>query len=503
MARGIEGAHAGAWRVAIVALLVIAYLALAVFVHVAEQRHTVYVHLAYLPIVLAATWWGWRGTVVAVVLAVELVALRLAGIGIDDPWTDGVRVFFMLLVAAVVASLFERARAAGRTCEVSRENYRTLFENQLAGVWVYRDEHILIANRRLGQMLGCDPEELVGRSIWDLIHPDDREAVAARLALRQAGESSDLRYECRLARADGGEVWVDQASSETEFDGAPAVVVGSYDITQRKEADSSRAELSELARQQEEQLVHSTRLAELGEMAAAVAHELNQPLTGIRTFAKNAVYMIENDAGDAGEVFENLARIIEQVDRAARIIAQMRQLARRTPRQLSTFSLNAAVSEALDFLRPQLEHSGVEVETSLSPSLPDVVGDRLRIEQVFLNLMTNARQAMEGAPTRVLRVETRLEAPSGPVTVVVADTGAGFPPETAARLFTPFYTTKKPGHGTGLGLSISLNIVKDHEGTIEAASEPGRGATFTVKLPVRPSTAPAVASEGRGEDHGS
>jgi PAS domain S-box-containing protein len=502
VASRVERGLGGAWRVAIVASLVTAYLVIAVLVHVSHQHNTVYIHLAYLPIVLAASWWGWRGTAVAAALAVQLLCLRFAGVGIGEPWTDGVRVFFMLLVAAVVASLFERARAAGQTCELSRENYRTLFENQLAGVWVYREGRIIIANRRLGAMLGCDASTLEGRSIWDIIHPDDRDAVAARLELRESGESPDLHYECRLLRADGGEVWVDQASSLTEYDGEPAVVVGSYDITQRKEADSSRAELSELARQQEEQLVHSTRLAELGEMAAAVAHELNQPLTGIRTFAKNAMYMVENEAGEPGELIETLGRIAEQVDRAARIIGQMRQLARRSPRQLSPFPLNAAVTEALDFLRPQLSLAGVAVETRLEPSLPEVLGDRIRLEQVFLNLLTNARQAMEDAPERVLRVETRLEAPGGPVAVVVSDTGAGFPPEAAPRIFAPFYTTKKPGHGTGLGLSISLNIVKDHEGTIEAASQPGQGATFTVRLPINTSREPDDVGKRAEETNG-
>jgi C4-dicarboxylate-specific signal transduction histidine kinase len=230
------------------------------------------------------------------------------------------------------------------------------------------------------------------------------------------------------------------------------------------------------------QVEHSTRLAELGAMAAAISHELNQPLTGIRTYARNAFYMIEKHLGDEEEVKTNLRLISEQVDRAARIIGQMRELTRRTDRSDTELDLASVIRESVDFLMPQMRLARVEVVLELDPGLPRIRGDRIRHAQVFLNLLANARQALEASAVRRLTVRTRFE-PGRPLPVVaeVTDTGIGFSPEDAGRLFQPFFTTKENGHG--LGLSISRSIVADHGGGIEAQGAPGEGATFRIRLP--------------------
>ncbi len=235
-------------------------------------------------------------------------------------------------------------------------------------------------------------------------------------------------------------------------------------------------------RKLEEQLEHSTRLAELGSMAAAISHELNQPLTGIRTYARNAFYMIEKRLGDEEEVKTNLRLISEQVDRAARIIGQMRELTRRTDRAETECDLPSVIRESVDFLMPQMRLARIEVVLDLAPDLPSIRGDRIRLAQVFLNLLSNALQALEASAVRRLTVRARAEDGRPlPVVVEVADTGIGFSPEDAGRLFQPFFTTKESGHG--LGLSISRSIVADHGGTIEAQGAPGEGATFTIRLP--------------------
>lgn len=484
-------------RIGVLALLVGAFVGLALYFDLVERSTTVWVHLAYVPIVLAAMWWGWAGVAVAGLQGAVLLALRLFGVGVGAAWTDAVRIALFLIVGVCVAVLAERLRSATRSCEVSSENYRTLFDRSLAGIAVYRDERVVLTNRRFDEMLGYELGEAVGRTIWEVIHPDDHAAIRARLARRALGETPDLHYEARFRHQDGRVVWVDLASSSVHYDGAPGILVNVYDITSRKASDYWRHELSELAREQAEQLVHSGRLAELGEMAAAVAHELNQPLTSIRTFAKNAVYMLENQAGEPGEVEQNLRRISDQVDRAARIIGQMRQLARRSEPVAAPVDLNAVLTEALDFVSHHLRLSGIEVRFEPSRELPEVQGDRLRLEQVFLNLLTNARQAMEGVAERRLTITSRLEAGRAcPAVVEIADTGVGFDAADVTRLFAPFFTTKQPGQGTGLGLSISLNIVKDHGGTIEAAGAPGRGATFTVRLPLG-----GPAAQGCAERH--
>jgi len=220
-------------------------------------------------------------------------------------------------------------------------------------------------------------------------------------------------------------------------------------------------------------------------MAASISHELNQPLTGIRNYARNAYYMLEQTPGAEADVKNNLRLISEQVDRAAKIINQMRELTRRTDAAFVALDVNSVIRESVEFILPQMRLSEVDVSLDLAEPLPPVWGDRIRLEQVFLNLLSNARQAMSDAPTRRLLIRTRRDAvPLRGVVVEVIDTGRGFSEEQARQLFQPFYTTRKGGHG--LGLSISRAIVLDHKGSIEARGSPGSGATFTLRLPTAP-----------------
>jgi len=473
-----------ALQAAAVALLVAAYLGAAVYFRVRLHSGVVYSHLVYIPVVLAGTWWGWRGTAVAAVLAASVIAMRLAGEAQSPLWSDLARASAVVAAGVCVSALSERASAARRDLAASERRYRLIIEKSLAGILIYRDERILYANGRFGAMTGWTPGELAGRSIWEVISPEDAPRVRELIAERRAKGFTDLAYECRCVKRDGSAMWADVLSSTADLGDGPAVLVNVYDITARKEAQEHRRELSELAERQEEQLVHSTRLAQLGEMAAAMAHEINQPLTGIRNFAANASYMIEEHAGSPEEIRENLRLIGAQVDRAARFIGQMRELTRRADLQLAEVDVNAILTESVEFLRPQLSLNGVEVEMSLSNDLPRVMADRLRIEQVFLNLLNNSLHAMEETERKRLHLATRFEAGTAcPVVIEIADTGKGFSREVAAKLFVPFFTTRKAGQGTGLGLSISLGIIQEHGGIIKAAGEPGRGATFTVRLP--------------------
>ncbi len=345
----------------------------------------VYTHLMYLPIALAAFWWGFRGLPVAVLMALIVVTFRLLGWGVGSAWGDGARIFLFVAVAVAIAWLRERSQAAEAALRASEEKYRRMCES---------------------------------------------------------------------------------------------------DQVRREETAANQRQLAELALKQEEQLEHSTRLAELGEMAAAISHELNQPLTGIRNYARNAFYMLDKGVGGLEEIKGNLRMISDQVDRAAKIINQMRELARRSDRHFTVLDVNSVVRESVEFLLPQMKLSGVEVRLELGRGLPQVLGDRIRLAQVFLNLLTNARQAMDESPQRLLRIHTFLMVGDPrPVTTEIIDTGKGFSPEEAGKLFVPFFTTKKSGSGTGLGLSISQSIIKDHHGVIEAEGAPGAGATFRIQLP--------------------
>jgi PAS domain S-box-containing protein len=344
------------------------------------------------------------------------------------------------------------------------------------GALLAREGRVVMANERACRMLGRDKDALLGMPLADAARPED---LAYLLGSREGDpEARELAF----TRGDGSTAWVEAGVARVPWGRDAAVLVSMVDAGARREAEETRRGLAELARCQEEQLEHSTRLAELGEMAAAISHELNQPLTGIRNYARNAFYMIDQKAGGENEVKDNLRLISGQVDRAAKIINQMRELTRRSDSTFAPLSINSVIRECVEFLLPQMKLSEVTVTLALDESLPSLWGDRIRLAQVFLNLLSNARQAMDGAPVRRLSVSTMPD-PGAPLGVVaeVRDTGKGFSDEQKRSLFQPFYTTRKGGHG--LGLSISRAIVQDHQGVIEAAGVPGAGATFTVRLP--------------------
>jgi C4-dicarboxylate-specific signal transduction histidine kinase len=334
--------------------------------------------------------------------------------------------------------------------------------------------------------------------VWDLIYPEDLSEVQNRFQAREDGGYPDLRYETRLVRSDGNAVWADVASTRMAFEGEISVQVNVSDITERKIAEHREREFKELAKQQEEQLVHSARLAELGELAASVAHEVNQPLTGIRNYARNAVYMIENQVGEREDLLDNLNRIAAQVDRAAQIIRLLQQLSRRSDREKEPIELNELLNECVEFLETKLRLAGVQVELDLDEDLPLFTGDRIRIEQVFLNLLTNALHALDQVERRRLVIRTSREADER-LMIEFSDSGVGFENSDRQKLFRPFYTTKQNGQGTGLGLPISLSVVEEHHGTIEANGELGQGATFKIRLPIGPQNKERSSHECRPE----
>jgi PAS domain S-box-containing protein len=361
---------------------------------------------------------------------------------------------------------------------------RRLLERLSHGIIVHAGGRVLFANHGICRMLGAAQGKLDGVLVETLVRPEDAPTLRALAA------DSELPHELPLLRRNGTIVWVQAQGARVRIAGESVELLSITDVSVRRDAEEARRQMADLVRRQEEQLEHSTRLAEVGEMAASISHELNQPLTGIRNYARNAYYMLEQKPDAEAEVKNNLRLISEQVDRAAKIINQMRELTKRSDSVFSLLELNSVIRESVDFILPQMKLSEVAMSLRLEDGLPPIWGDRIRLEQVFLNLLSNARQAMTDVPVRKLLIASRRDPGAVlPVVVEVTDTGKGFSEEQAGRLFQPFYTTRKGGHG--LGLSISRAIVTDHKGSIDATGSPGVGATFTMRLPAaRRETAP-------------
>jgi signal transduction histidine kinase len=244
--------------------------------------------------------------------------------------------------------------------------------------------------------------------------------------------------------------------------------------------EDQRARMEELRRTQQS-LVQSAKLAAIGELAASVAHEINNPLTVILGNSQLLLYQLAPDSLE----HRKASSIETEANRAGKIVRDLLDFSRRREPSRSPVSLHEVLERSIDLIRPKLKTAGVEVERVFNVGLPPILGDRDQLTQVFVNMITNAVDAMDGGGSLIM--ETGLQqADDGRAMVGVSftDTGHGISPEQIERIFEPFYTTKAEGRGTGLGLSVSLGIVRNHGGTIDIESKPGVGTTVRIRLPL-------------------
>jgi two-component system, NtrC family, sensor kinase len=245
-----------------------------------------------------------------------------------------------------------------------------------------------------------------------------------------------------------------------------------------------------------EHALHTEKMASIGKMAAVLAHEINNPLSGILTYAKLLRKWVDREDGGENrrrEICDSLDLIAAESRRCGDLVKNLLTFSRTTPMNLQATNLNQVIDQALRLIQHQLELAGVHVEPQLDRNLPQVLCDGAQIEQVLLALMVNAMDAMPQGGN--LWVTTRADADKSTVQVVVRDDGTGISPEILPRLFEPFLTTKETGRGVGLGLAISRSILERHNGSIEVQSELGRGTTFTVTLPCEAETNNEMKSE--------
>jgi C4-dicarboxylate-specific signal transduction histidine kinase len=247
------------------------------------------------------------------------------------------------------------------------------------------------------------------------------------------------------------------------------------DITARKQAELE-------VQQQRGELAHLSRVTMLGELSGSLAHELNQPLTAILSNAQAAQRFLAHDNADLNEVRDILADIVAEDKRAGEVIRRLRLLLKKGEVQHQPFNLNEVVREVLKLVRSDFVNQGVAAQADLAPALPEVNADRVQLQQVLLNLVMNACDAMAGGPVgdHKLIIRTELAGSEG-IRVSVADRGVGLAPDNLEKVFEPFFTTKV--QGMGLGLSVCRTIITAHGGKLWAANNPERGATFHFTLP--------------------
>jgi len=322
-------------------------------------------------------------------------------------------------------------------------------------------------------IIGYSRKELLGMSFFDLLHPKHRQAFLKRHKRKMSGEIVPGLFEMSVITKDGTEVPVEVTSAYTTYKGQRANVAFIRDITERKQTEEREKEL-------QQQLNLSSRLASIGELAAGVAHEISNPLTGIMGFSQRLMRKSTDE-----EVSRDLEMIHNEAQRVAKVVGNLLTFARRHEPRKEYSDINDILRKALELRAYELETSNIEVALDLAPSLPKTMADFHQIQEVFLNIILNAEQAMSeangGGKLSVKTQQTR-----DYIRISFADDGPGIPAEQLDKIFDPFFTTRGEKGGTGLGLSLCHGIVAEHDGRIYAKSKPGKGATFFVELPLSP-----------------
>jgi PAS domain S-box-containing protein len=369
--------------------------------------------------------------------------------------------------------------------QVQREakQLRDVIETIPAYVWsALPDGSVDFTNHRWLEFTGLTLDQSMGWGWADAVHPEDRAGLLEKW--RDAISSGEaMEAEARMRSADGQYRWLlflsvpqrDQSGKIVKWYGK------SMDIEDRKRAEQERERL----RQLEADLAHTNRVSMMGELAASVAHEVNQPLTGIVSNGGACLRFLAGDAPNLQEAREAVRDIVRDGKRAGDVIARIRALTKRAALPREKLDLNETIREVLAIVGDEARKRSVLIGTQFADDLSPVFGDRVQLQQVLLNLVMNAMEAMssvdEGA--RQLRIATR-KIDQAQMQVTVEDSGTGLDPNIMPRIFEPFYTTKSGG--MGMGLSISRSIIENHGGRLWATPNEGPGTSFHFTLPRDP-----------------
>ncbi|HKW45897.1 MAG TPA: PAS domain S-box protein [Gemmatimonadaceae bacterium] len=352
---------------------------------------------------------------------------------------------------------------------------RRLVDSNIVGiVFSDRESQVIEANDAFLEMLAYTRHDVqAGRLRWRDMTPPEWSAISERAAVQIRETGICDVFEKEYYRSDGGRVAV-LVGVAAYGDSPNETVAFVLDLSDRKRAEQERERL----RQAQADLVYMSRILTMGELAGSIAHDIKQPITAAQVSADTCVRWLTRIAPDLDEVRAAAARMSIEVRRASRIIDRVRSLYTRSAPRRDVVDVNDLVREMAALLEHEATVHDVSVETDLEPSLPHVIGDRVQLQQVLLNLMLNAIEAMKGA-AGAMKISSR--GIENEVQIAVADCGIGLPMEHADRIFDAFFTTKP--NGTGMGLSISRAIIEAHGGQLSASANSSRGATFQFTLP--------------------
>ncbi|HRF87266.1 MAG TPA: ATP-binding protein [Pseudomonadales bacterium] len=371
------------------------------------------------------------------------------------------------------------------TLEENESKYRSLFDNANEGLMVISDR-IEECNDQVVRLLGYDKSEIIGRRIADFAprhREDEGELVdVTRNRFELAAQGKPQYFIWRSLRKDDTEIDLDVMLKMVRIGSRKVILTTLLDITDRRLAEIELRRKEKEVADAREHLAHMARLSTMGEMAAGIAHEINQPLTAISAYAQGSVRLLENGQADVQTLREPLEKIATQAVRAGEVIRRLRSFINKSASELELINANELVSEVVQLAEVDAHRHGIPVYLHLAEQVPAVRVDTVQIQQVILNLIRNALEAMDETPRERARVDVYTQRESdGKVSVRVVDTGSGLSEDALKQVFAPFFTTKAAG--MGMGLSISETIVTAHGGHLSVSNNAnGMGATFTLLL---------------------
>jgi len=376
-------------------------------------------------------------------------------------------------------------RVEERTAELRKVNeelrrseakYKTLFDSAPNSIFIMDQQtfSIIDVNATALESYRQSKDELSRVTFLDLLHERDKELEDD---LRKLTDHQCCFYPRRRhIRKEGDPIYVNIVACHAMHMGMDCLIATTTDITENVEKEA--------------QLIQASKLASLGTLASGMAHELTQPLNVIQVASDFFLKKIKRGEEISKDELKTLAEEIDgNVDRASKVIKHMRDFARQSDLTRVRVNVNEPIKDVFKVIGQQLRVHQIEVELDLDPDLPYIVADHNRLEQVFINLVTNAMYAMDDKGLRwkdekwkrLLKIKSFSS--DNQVVVTVSDTGKGIPTEIMDKIFEPFFTTREVGQGTGLGMSISYRIISDYGGTIDVESEVDKGTTFTLRFP--------------------
>ena len=377
---------------------------------------------------------------------------------------------------SIVDDITERKRAEEALGRSERQ-FRALFEEAAVGIALVDSAgQPFESNRKLEEMLGYSAHELRAMPFTAFTDPEDAKADWSLFTELLSGKRDHYHIEKRYRRKDGALFWGDLTVYSVRDDrGQPVFSIGMVqDITNRKRAE-------ERLQEAQAELAHVARVTTLGELAASIAHEINQPLTAIVANANACLHWLAADRPDIDSVREALASVATDGHRAAEVIQRIRALCRRTEPHRERLDINDVIRDVVLLVRNEVLGHRVSLRADLAAALPAVLGDRVQLQQVMINLVMNGIEAMESVTDRPRELLIRSRHEADQVLGAVQDSGTGIEPNNVDRLFDAFFTTK--ARGMGIGLSISRSIIEAHAGRLWASPNAGPGATFQFSLP--------------------